>query len=115
MINFRTVTCVIMLLGILHGVDGWFCYTHEIGSDSTSYQFCPTTSCFSMGASVLGLGDSKRGCADKKYPTICQAMTFKGIVGEHVCFCNSILCNASSMPSVFMPLLLFPYLLHTLM
>ncbi|KAG7167086.1 hypothetical protein Hamer_G005419 [Homarus americanus] len=78
----KTITMVILLLGVLNGV---------------------------------GIGDGQKGCADKVYPAICQNGNFEGLVSEHVCFCNSFLCNSSSLPSIFLPLLVLSYLLLKLM
>ncbi|XP_042225711.1 uncharacterized protein LOC121868815 isoform X2 [Homarus americanus] len=111
----KTITMVILLLGVLNGASAWVCYQHDVGSGSTTWQFCPSGSCFSVGASIIGIGDGQKGCADKVYPAICQNGNFEGLVSEHVCFCNSFLCNSSSLPSIFLPLLVLSYLLLKLM
>nr|XP_045614988.1 uncharacterized protein LOC123768466 [Procambarus clarkii] len=111
--KMRALTCI-MLLWTLNGATAWFCYTHNVGAKSWSVAFCPSVSCYSVGAKVLGIGDSQKGCADQVYPSICQSASFQGLAGEHACFCNTFLCNTSSMPSIFMPLLIVPWLLQRL-
>lgn len=63
--------------------------------------------------STVGLVDSKRGCADKTYPDTCQQAERISTSGG-VCFCNAILCNSSGAftISLFLPLLILPYILH---
>ncbi|KAK7063272.1 hypothetical protein SK128_003146 [Halocaridina rubra] len=92
--------------------DGLFCHSHIPGSEGTTWVFCPSTSCYTVGISVLGVGDSKRGCADKTYPETCQAAETIVATGQ-VCFCNQFLCNYSSASSrsCYLPLLLLPYLI----
>ncbi|KAK8738172.1 hypothetical protein OTU49_004083, partial [Cherax quadricarinatus] len=113
--TMKAVLSVIFLLGVLHGAVGFLCYSRGIGSDYTGVTFCPSGSCYSVGGSFFGATDSKKGCADKKYPFGCQEVGLPGFIAEHTCFCNSFLCNSSSMPPVFIPLLLLPYLLQKLL
>ncbi|XP_071539601.1 uncharacterized protein [Panulirus ornatus] len=108
--TMRTVVSIILLLGILHVAVGFMCYSRGVGSDYTGVTFCPSTSCFSVGGSFLDMAEVKKGCADKTYPDGCPAIDL-GVFSQHTCFCNSFLCNPSSMPSIFMPLLILPYLL----
>ncbi|KAK8738173.1 hypothetical protein OTU49_004083 [Cherax quadricarinatus] len=115
MSTMKAVLSVIFLLGVLHGAVGFLCYSRGIGSDYTGVTFCPSGSCYSVGGSFFGATDSKKGCADKKYPFGCQEVGLPGFIAEHTCFCNSFLCNSSSMPPVFIPLLLLPYLLQKLL
>ncbi|XP_068201080.1 uncharacterized protein [Palaemon carinicauda] len=108
-----TATCLVLLVAFVHFSDAFLCYQQEIGG-SRSVVFC-TNSCFSMGGS---LGDNvgvKKGCADKSYGDACQAAGIPGLFSEHACFCNSFLCNSSSVPYVFAPLLLFSFLLQAFM
>ncbi|XP_042215963.1 uncharacterized protein LOC121862086 isoform X2 [Homarus americanus] len=108
--TMKTVGSVILLLGLLQGAVAFLCY------DTDSWvTFCPSGSCFSVGGNILGLGDTKKGCAEKSYPLGCQSLGLPGIASEHTCFCNSFLCNSSSMPSILMPLLLLPYLIQKLL
>ncbi|MPC56199.1 hypothetical protein E2C01_050151 [Portunus trituberculatus] len=61
----------------------------------------------------VGMGNSKRGCADKTYEEGC--MKAKAIIASgEVCFCNSFLCNYSSAgtKSLYLPLLILPYVIH---
>ncbi|KAK7079857.1 hypothetical protein SK128_028484 [Halocaridina rubra] len=101
------LTAVLLLLTLTHFSEGFLCYEQNPG-ESWTITVC-TNSCYSTGVKLLGIEGKKTGCADQKYPEICQAASFIGI-GEHACFCNGILCNASSFPTVYMPLLLIPLL-----
>ncbi|XP_037782898.1 uncharacterized protein LOC119579232 [Penaeus monodon] len=100
------------LLILTNQASAWFCYSHNPG-DKWSVVPCFSGSCYSIGASIMGLGDAKKGCADKVYPSICQAANFRGLASEHACFCNTILCNSSSnlAPSLLLPLLALGYFL----
>ncbi|XP_042889894.1 uncharacterized protein LOC122264880 [Penaeus japonicus] len=111
MATLRIFGLLVMLI-LTKQASGWFCYDHNPG-DKWSVVPCFSGSCFSIGAKVLGFGDAKKGCADKVYPNVCQAANFNGLASEHVCFCNSILCNSSTnvAPSLLLPLLMLGYFL----
>ncbi|XP_071527741.1 uncharacterized protein [Panulirus ornatus] len=113
MSNAKSILCVVFVLATLHVAMGWFCYSHIPGREGTSWVFCPSTSCYTVAESITGLVDSKRGCADKTYPDACQQAERISPTGE-VCFCNAILCNFSGAvtTSLFLPLLILPYVLH---
>ncbi|XP_042225632.1 uncharacterized protein LOC121868785 [Homarus americanus] len=109
----RSILGVLLLVATVNGAMGWFCYSHTPGKEGTGWIFCPSTSCYTVGVSIFGVGDSKRGCADKSYPDTCQKATTIIASGD-VCFCNGFLCNYSSAgtTSLFLPLLILPYVLH---
>ncbi|XP_045619791.1 uncharacterized protein [Procambarus clarkii] len=112
MSSTKSVLGVVVLVATLHGVMGLFCYSHIPGTEGNSWVFCPSTSCYTVADSIVGESDSKRGCADKTYPDTCQkAMAI--VPSDDVCFCNALLCNSdASTLSLFLPLLILPYLLH---
>ncbi|XP_069970916.1 uncharacterized protein [Penaeus vannamei] len=101
----------VMLLA--HQASAWFCYSHNPGDESWSVVPCFSGSCYSVGAKLLGFGDAKKGCADDVHANVCEAANLKGLASQHVCFCNSILCNSSSdvAPSLLLPLLVLAYFL----
>ncbi|KAK8735722.1 hypothetical protein OTU49_005287 [Cherax quadricarinatus] len=113
MSSTKSILCVLMLVMTLHGVMGWFCYSHIPSTEAIGWVFCPSTSCYTVGASILGERDSKRGCADKTYQDTCQKAPAI-VPTDDVCFCNAILCNHSGAGTtyLFLPLLIFPYVLH---
>lgn len=95
----------------------FLCYEQDAGGDR-SVTFC-ANSCFSVGGSVAGVSTVKKGCTDKTYESKCQSVglpgAFSGLLNEHTCFCNYILCNGSAMNSAVLVLVLLPYLLQKLL
>ncbi|XP_045124467.1 uncharacterized protein LOC123512255 isoform X1 [Portunus trituberculatus] len=110
----RSAICLLLMVTTVQGVWGLFCYSHIPDKEGSSgWVFCPSTSCYTVGMSILGMGNSKRGCADKTYEEGC--MKAKAIIASgEVCFCNSFLCNYSSAgtKSLYLPLLILPYVIH---
>ncbi|XP_047496962.1 uncharacterized protein LOC125044371 [Penaeus chinensis] len=116
--NMKIAVGMVLLLATLHGAKAWFCYSQTPGStEKAGWVFCPSTSCYTVAVSLLGMGDAKRGCADKTYPDACQEASAIAAAGN-VCFCNTLLCNDSSakVPALSLPFLALAYLLfHRLM
>ncbi|XP_068201091.1 uncharacterized protein [Palaemon carinicauda] len=109
----------IALLCSLHYSEAFafLCFEQDVGGPR-SVTFCPN-SCFSMGASVAGISGVKKGCAKESYESKCMGASLPGVLSgllnEHACYCNYILCNGSSKHSAFWGIILVPFLIQKLL
>ncbi|KAK7079858.1 hypothetical protein SK128_028485, partial [Halocaridina rubra] len=104
---------VMVILATARHSNAFLCFRQDDASDFRSVTWC-TNSCYSMGADVFGFAKVRKGCADAKYEEVCQAAGFLGL-SQHACFCNGFLCNSSSVPALFLPLMLIPYLVQNIL
>ncbi|KAK4300457.1 hypothetical protein Pmani_027342 [Petrolisthes manimaculis] len=110
-----TLLTLLSLATVLHGAYAFMCYTQTTNSDSRGVTFCAKGSCYSIGAGAFGAQATEKGCYESAKPDGCVSLDVL-IASQHTCFCNSFLCNASSMPSSpFLLLLLLPCLLVNLL
>ncbi|XP_063848008.1 uncharacterized protein LOC135093063 [Scylla paramamosain] len=96
----RYPALLLLLLLLLQSASGFLCYTRAMGSDYTGFTFCPVGSCFSMGGSIVGKKDSRKGCSKDVKGDECMGASLPGLISGHICFCNGFLCNIAPPRSV---------------
>nr|XP_053649457.1 uncharacterized protein LOC128700330 [Cherax quadricarinatus] len=110
----KPIATILLLMWTFNVAAAFLCYSHDPENDKSSVVFCQN-SCYSVGVKLFALERLKKGCADKTYEYGCKTGDFLGLAGGHMCFCNTILCNTSSVSFVVMPLLIISLLLLRLL
>ncbi|XP_045128050.1 uncharacterized protein LOC123514295 [Portunus trituberculatus] len=87
---------MLLLLLALHSACGFLCFSRGVGSDYMGVTYCPSGSCFSVGASVVGSKESHKGCSEDVKGDGCIAASLPGLASAHTCFCNGFLCNSAT-------------------
>lgn len=114
MISFsgRTLLVVLTVFAIMNAVAAFMCYKRDIGEDSTTVEFCGSSTCFSIGGSLGDSKDAQKGCSDEAHDPGCVQTGIPGVVSGHVCYCNTPLCNSAYTTTIVLPLLVLPAVLQ---
>ncbi|KAG0718442.1 hypothetical protein GWK47_007674 [Chionoecetes opilio] len=124
----RLLLLTLITLALLHAAASFMCYNERKGKQYTGVGFCETGICYvGCGRSMRDSQDDNIGCTEESHDDGCYD-DGPGSGSGLTCYCSSPLCNTvrtcprqmystapAYTPSMALPLLLLPPMLHYLL